>query len=133
MHYSTSFDIAGPGLLYAMAGGALLMLCGSGLILLVESLILWLLKWGSFKRSLLASFVINLSTSILGIGIVAFTIQWGVWGLLIDFGLSVLIEGAILMLLKRNAARENWVAALAANGASYLLVIFPLYAFVGLL
>jgi len=50
-------------------------------------------------------------------------------GLLLDFLLSVLIEGGVLMLFKRGAPRANWVAALAANAASYLIIILPLFIF----
>ncbi len=133
MHYSTAFDIAGPGLLYAVAGSLLLMLCGSALIILLEGLVLWRLKWGGLLRSLLASFVMNLVTSILGIGVVPFTTQIGFWGVLIDFGLSILCEGAILMLFKRNSVLENWRVALISNCVSYLLIILPLFFFLGLL
>lgn len=133
MHYSTLFDIAGPGLLYAVAGSILLMLCGSGIIFVLEGLILWRLHWGSFKRAMLASFVMNLTTTILGIGIVLATLQFKIWGLLIDLGLSILCEGAVLMLFKRKAARENWKAALISNFVSYLLIILPLFNLGGLL
>ena len=133
MHISISPDVAGPGLLVA-AGGGLLALCFvTAIIIGLESLVLWRLGWGTFKRSLLAGFVMNLATSILGIGVVPFTLQLGIWGLLIDLALSVLVEGGILMLFKRGATRANWLAALAANGASYLLVILPVYLLTGLL
>jgi hypothetical protein len=39
-----------------------------------------------------------------------------------------LLEGGVLMLMKRNAARQNWLTSLYANIASYLLVIIPLIA-----
>ena len=133
MHYSIPLDVGGPGLLF-VAGGGLLALCLATVVITVlEGLVLWLLHWGSFKRALLAAFVMNLATTILGVGIIPFTISLGYWGLLIDLALSILAEGGILMLFKRDAARENWLAALAANTASYLLVILPLYLVFGLL
>jgi hypothetical protein len=45
--------------------------------------------------------------------------------LAIAFVLSVLIEGGILILFRRGAARQNWFASLIANIASYLLIILP--------
>ena len=134
MHYSPAFDVAGPGLLVAAAGVSLLVLCIIILIVVgLESLVLWRLRWGPYKRALLAAFVMNLATSILGVAVVPFTLQLRFWGLLIDFAVSVLVEGGILMLFKRGAARENLVAALAANSASYVLIMLPLYLFYGLL
>ena len=132
MFHSANFDVAGPGLVVAAAGIGLLALCIVSLIVIIlESLVLWRLHWGTFKRSLLAAFVMNLATSILGAGVVVVTLPLGIWGFLIDIGLSVLVEGGILMLFRRGAARENWVAALAANTFSYLLVMLPLYLFYG--
>ena len=133
MFHLAHFDVAGPGLLTAAGVGLLVLCIVSGIVVLLESLVLWRLRWGTFKRSLLAAFVMNLVTSILGIGVVIFTLPLGWWGLLIDFGLSVLVEGGILMLFKRRAARENWIAALAANALSYLLIMLPFYLLYGLL
>ena len=133
MLHSPHFDVAGPGLLTAASVGLLVLCIVSVIVVLLESLVLWRLGWGSFKRSLLASFVMNLVTSILGIGVVMFTLPLGLWGFLIDFGLSVLVEGGILMLFKRGAAKENWLAALAANAVSYMLIMLPFYYFYGLL
>ena len=117
----------------AAAGVSLLGLCFITLIvILLESLVLWRLGWGLFKRALLAAFVMNIATSVLGVAVVPFTLQLRFWGLLIDFALSVLVEGGVLMFFKRGAARENWIAALAANSLSYLLVMLPLYLFFGL-
>jgi hypothetical protein len=47
--------------------------------------------------------------------------------LAIAFVLSVLIEGGALMLMKRGATRQNWIASLTANLASYLFIILPLF------
>lgn len=134
MNYSFPLDVAGPEFLFALAGIGIFVFCAVTVgVIFIESLVLWKLKWGTFKRALLAAFVMNLATTILGIGVVPFSSQLGYWGLLIDFALSILLEGLILMLFKRGATRENWIAALTANTASYLLVILPLFLFYGLL
>jgi hypothetical protein len=133
MHYSPFFDLALPGLIYAAAGGMLAIIFAAVIIVLIESIILWRLRWGSFARSMLAGFVMNFATSVLGLGLIAALLYLGYWGLLIDFAISVLVEGGILMLFKRGAARENWKATLIVNAASYLLVILPMYLLLGLL
>ena len=75
MFHSANFDVAGPGLVVAAAGIGLLALCIVSLIVIIlESLVLWRLHWGTFKRSLLAAFVMNLATSILGAGVVVVTL-----------------------------------------------------------
>jgi len=132
--YAIPFDVAGPGLALAVAGVGLVVMCVATVVIIaLEGVILWALKWSAFKRALLVALVLNVATTILGFGIVPFTALLGGWGLLIDFILTVLFEGGILLLLKRGAARENWIAALATNAASYLLVILPLYLAFGLL
>jgi len=133
MHYSKLADVAGPGLLFAAAGGILALCIASLVIIILEGLILWRLRWSSFARAMLASLVMNITTSILGIGVVAFTLPLGVWGLVIDYALSILAEGLVLMLFKRSAARENGLTAFWTNSASYALIILPLYLLLGLL
>jgi hypothetical protein len=39
------------------------------------------------------------------------------------WALSVAIEGGVLVLINRDGGRQNWVASLAANTASYLLLL----------
>ena len=118
-------------------GGALVAF-GVGLIIptliiaVVEAVVMFLLKWGNFRRSLWISLLMNVTSTIFGIGGVlvgSFTIftDISIWlAVAIAFLLSVLIEGAVLLLSKRNAVRLNWSASLIANIASYLLVILPL-------
>lgn len=120
-----AFDVAGPGIVLFVAGMGILALCVvSTLIIVLEALVMFLLKWGTFWRSLLASFVMNLVTTLLGVGVM-FLVSNPYLALLVGFVLSVLIEGGVLMLFKREAARSNWIAALAANAASYLLILLP--------
>ena len=134
MLISVPWDVAGPGLLYSSAGIGLPVLCLAMLIIIgIESLALLQLKWGTFKRAVLCSIVMNLVTYVIGIGVVLFTLEMGLWGLLIDFVISAVVEFIILMMFKRGAMRENWNAALTVNAASYLLVILPLYLYFGLL
>lgn len=125
------FDVAGPGVVLFMVGAGLGGLCILTLVItLLEAIVLLLLKWGTFGRSLVAALVMNLVTTMIGFGMLVFMKGDAVYlGLLLDFLLSILIEGGVLMLFKRGAPRANWIAALSANAASYLIIILPLFIF----
>ena len=130
MLYSVHFDIAGPQALYASLGlGLVALIIGTLIIVFIEAAVLKLLKWGTFRRSLLAAFTMNLVTTLIGLCGLSFLFLTTAPVLIVEFLLSVLVEGGILVLFKRGAARENWLAALLANLASYLLVILPVYIF----
>lgn len=133
---SILFDVAGPEVLLAgLAFGCVVFIIGSLIIILIEAAVLKLLKWGTFSRSLLAEFVANIVTTLIGLiwlainylGLASQIAISSPQGLVLAFILSVVIESGILMLFKRGATRENWVASLATNAASYLLVILPAY------
>jgi hypothetical protein len=115
-------------------------------IVLIESLVLWRLKWGSFQRSLVDSTIINIASTLCGLVLfVMFTLtafqcvrvpagdglhtvnscDWLVSpliGLAVLWALTVAIEGGVLLLLKRHARRQTWIAALVSNAASYVLI-----------
>ena len=113
------FDVAGPGV-YLLAGGVFFTVFSIG-TLVIESLALWLLKWDTFGRSLLAAFLMNLASTICGF-ILFVPFLLGVNYLiifLVGLPLSLLIEGGILMLMKKGSTRQNWIGALVANVASY--------------
>jgi hypothetical protein len=126
-----AFDVAGPGVVLFMVGAGLGGLCILTLVItLLEAIVLLLLKWGTFGRSLVAALVMNLVTTMIGFGMLVFMKGDAVYlALVLDFILSVLIEGGVLMLFRRGAARANWVAALSANAASYLIIILPIFIF----
>jgi hypothetical protein len=137
-------DVAvGPIILF---GGLTLGLVVFLPIVLVESLVLWRLSWGSFRRSLGDSAIVNLASTLVGLVLFALFVQtafqcvrvpagdgqhtvnscgWVVpplLGLVALWALSVAIEGGVLLLLKRHAPRQTWIAALAVNAVSYLLL-----------
>jgi len=122
MSFSVLADVGGPILVAGFGIVAYLALS------LLESIVLRLLKWGTFWRSLLASLLMNLPSTLVG-----FLLIWQVefsrlnrlQFLLIPaaWALSVAIEGGVLVLMKRDGGRQNWMAALAANTASYLLLL----------
>ena len=116
------------------------MVAGFGIVAylalsLLESIVLRLLKWGTFWRSLLASLLMNLPSTLVGfwlIWLAGFSRTYteetplnrlGIWLIPAAWALSVAIEGGVLVLMKRDGGRQNWVASLAANTASYLLLL----------
>ena len=122
MSFSVLADVGGPILFAGFGIVAYLALS------LLESIVLRLLKWGAFWRSLLASLLMNLPSTLLGfwlIWVVEFSRLNRLQFLLIPvaWALSVAIEGGVLVLMKRDGGRQNWMAALAANTASYLLLL----------
>jgi hypothetical protein len=128
MFTSVSYDVAGPGVLLAIAAfsiGALIVL--TLIISIVEAIVMLLLKWGRFGRSLWASLLMNVTSTIFGGVLIAVGLLGGsyIW-LAVAFVLSVLIEGGVLMLMKRGAARQNWLASLISNLVSYLFIILPI-------
>ncbi len=93
-------------------------------ILLLETLVLWRLKWGRFSLSLLDSLMMNFASFtglLLGLG--PFISGSGIWGLTLFGTYSFMVEGAILMLLERHQPRQVWIAAFCANLASCLMLL----------
>jgi hypothetical protein len=103
-----------------MAAGVLLVM-----IVLLEGVVLRLLNWASFGRSLWDALLMNLGSAVPGLlvalaGISGILVDMTWIGFLVAFLLSAAIEGGILMLLKRRPRGETWRAALLANLVSYL-------------
>ena len=128
MFTSVPYDVGVPWVLIAAAAvfsvGALIVL--TLIISVVESIVMLLLKWDKFGRSVWASLLMNVTSTIFGGVLIALGLfsDSYIW-LAVAFVLSVLIEGGVLMLMKRGAARQNWIASLVANLVSYLLIILP--------
>ncbi len=125
MHFSVLADVGGPVLFAGFGIAAYLVL------FLIESIVLRLLKWGAFARSLLASLLMNVPSTLAGFGLIwqfglSSLNRLGVWLILTTWALSVAIEGSVLALMKRDGGRQNWTAALAANTASYLALFIML-------
>ena len=127
MYASTTYNV-----------GAALVTVGVGLtistllISVIEAVVLFLLKWNKFGWCLLVSLLVNVISTIFGIssamvGSFGFFSNSSIWlAVVIAFVLSVLIEGLLLMLVKRGETRQNWLVSLIANSTSYLLIIMPL-------
>jgi hypothetical protein len=126
-------DVYLPGLILPLLNEFGLFGLGVFLVvlLLLETLVLVLVKWAGFGNALLAALFMNLVSTIIGL-ILDFTLwDWQLWWvILIAFAVSVIVEGGVLMLMRRTTPRLNIIAALAANLASYLILILPAYLFV---
>jgi hypothetical protein len=128
MKIDLPLDVAAPGLVLgalALTLGALALLFL--LIVVIESAALQWMRWGSFKGSLKASFWMNLASTAFGFLGLGAAPALGIWGLMLAWALSVVIEALVLRRLNRQVGGRNWQAALAANLVSYVLIILPIY------
>lgn len=128
MFTSIPFDVAGPGVLIAIAAFSIVALIVLTLLITIaEAIVMLLLKWDKFGRSLWASLLMNITSTIFGGVLIALGVLGGSYAWLVAaFVLSVLIEGGVLMLMKRGAVRQNLLTSLIANLASYLVIILPI-------
>jgi hypothetical protein len=111
-------------ILYYIAG-----LIAFAAIIPLEAIVLRLLKWGSFGYSLLDSFLINLASIIVGFGLAIAGIPFAisppgslVLSLLFALALSIIIEGAILWMLRKKSLQETLLAAVMINVVSYVCI-----------
>jgi hypothetical protein len=101
-------------------------------VVVIEATVLWLLKWGSFGRSLRDSAVANLVSMLLGLvfalvfALVFQSYEWYTWPPLIFGGvawvLSILIEACTLGWLEHYESRRTEIAAVVINTVSYLVL-----------
>lgn len=137
-------DVAiGPTILFGgLAVGVALFIP----VVLLEALIMWRQKWGTFKESLIDSGIANLVSTLVGLGLFwffvnqlftcevlesadktqvsrdcGFEISPLLW-LVITGLLSIVIEALVLQLRKGYPARITWDAAIATNVVSYVLL-----------
>ena len=125
-------DVIGPAVLVDVAGPSLPVIIIGLIVLflgipLIEAGVYMAFKWGNFKRSYTDAFLVNLITTIVGFGLLVVqpNLQRGnllsqpQGFLVVAFGVSVLIEGAVLLRLKRHPARRTWLVTIVSNVVSY--------------
>jgi hypothetical protein len=122
-------DIAGPSLLIGLGFTIVALIIMFCLIVIVESAVLQLMRWGAFRRSLSGSFWMNLASTLIGFIFLALVPTLGLLGLLIAWAASVGIEAVVLMRIKPGERRHNWIVSLVANLVSYLVLLLPTYYF----
>jgi hypothetical protein len=130
---SILMDAGGPVIAIAAFGVAGLIILP--VIFIVEAIVMVLMKWGTFGRSLLDAVIMNVVSTLFGlIGVCGFLfngpqlalpsgLAGGILFVLVTWAISVGIEGAVLSLLKRHPRRQTWLTALAANTTSYALLL----------
>ncbi len=93
----------------------------------LETTVLQFVNWGEFRPCLRASLFANLISGF----VIALSLVWiprlGFTGLVLGTLTAILIEAAVLMRLKPGARRQNWVAAIATNLTSFMILIFPVF------
>jgi hypothetical protein len=115
------FDVAGPGLIIAAGVGLGLAVAGFVAVVLVEAGVLAAMRWNRFRRSLVASLMMNVATTLVGLFLAGLLFSFGsIRWLLVTFVLSVLIEAGVLALLDRPRTRQGLMAALVANVVTYI-------------
>jgi len=96
------------------------------IIILMETLVLRGLKWGSQWASFTDSVIVNIVSALAGVFLFAFSgtaLNLGLAPLLLILGtLTVLIEGVILTLMKRHPLHQTWIAAVAINVVSFAFI-----------
>lgn len=123
-------DITLGQILYVMAyQGRFFGLAILPIVILVEASIMYILHWGSVRRSLADSILANLPTTAIGFawGVISYwmlletlsyaAIFWGVACLT-----SIIIEGGILRLIRGNDAKNIKVVIPMANLVSYVVL-----------
>lgn len=104
------------------------------LITLVEAIVIWWLANKSFKLSLLDSFVMNMVSTLLGIGLAFIVVlapeifriflpSSGAGFILFTWLLSALIEFVIMMFLGWPNNKKTFLVAAAANFFSYVTIV----------
>ncbi len=91
----------------------------------VETLILWRLRWGTFLYSLLTSFLMNLASTVVGFMIAnQFIIDLTAGIFLLLFIISVVLEGGIMLAMNqsRHEVEKVWRLAVISNVISYILL-----------
>jgi len=92
-------------------------------LVLVEALALKLMRWGTAKRCLIDSLLMN-GASFLGLmlNLAPHISTAGPFGLLLFCVYSTMVEGVVLTLMERGEPGKIWSAALVANLSGCLIL-----------
>lgn len=122
------FDFATPGIVIGMlAGGIVVLILIILLISLIEAVILTLLGWDYFRKSLIVSTIMNIASGIIGGILLVLVPHPTILGLIIAMILSIIIEGGIMMRFRSDVVGKTFLLVFLANLCSYAVVIFPAY------
>lgn len=92
-------------------------------IVLVESIVMWRLKWDVYRRSFVDALMMNFAAMLgLVLGIGPYIRGAGPFGLLLFGTYCLMVEGIILMLLERHSWKKVWLTVAIANFLSCVLL-----------
>jgi len=97
------------------------------LTVLIETVALQLLKWGSFRQSAQTAVLMNIASIVIWPLMVFLVQEIGISAIVIAVLLSTLIEATLLTSIKRKTIGYNFLVALIANLASYLILLLPAF------
>jgi hypothetical protein len=112
--------IGGP--VFVLAGGiaALILLAA---VVIIETPVLVLMHWQPFLYSLRDAVIVNLVSMAVGFVMVQVLFPFDlITMVVISWLLSIIVEGGVLMLLRSESAQRSFLASLAMNTASYVVV-----------
>lgn len=92
-------------------------------IVAIEFVILWRMNWGKVSLCAFDSLMMNF-TSFIGLllGLGPYITTSGPWGLTLFGTYSIMVEGAVLMLLERHPTKQVWLTVAVANLGSCLML-----------
>jgi len=127
-------DVVGPGLLIGLGLGLGLGVVWYLAVIVSEALVLTVMRWAGFWRALLASFLMNTLTTLVGfllVGALVLTYDQRFWLLawFIAWLLSVVLEWGVLALMERTKLARAFAASVVSNLISYigLLLLYLVY------
>ncbi len=116
------FDVAGPGLLIGLGVGLGLGVVWYLAVIGIEAIVLTVMRWAGLWRSLLAAFLMNTLTTIVGLffaGGFVLTSSPLLW-LAAAFVASLVLEWGVMALMDRKQARRALLVSLVANVITYV-------------
>ncbi len=95
----------------------------------IETAVFQLLNWGTFQACLRAAFLVNLASALLITAGLMSLQRLGWLGVTGSAVIAMLLEGLVLNRLKPGTQQLNWIVAILANLASFLILILPVFFF----
>lgn len=128
MNYHIYFDAATPGVVLGMIAGGIAVLCLVILLIaVVETVVLTLVGWGDFRKSLRISMLMNIASGIVGGILLVIFPEPSVQSLVIAMLIMIFIEWGIMIRFQRDVVFLTLIAVFLANMISYGIIIFPAY------
>jgi hypothetical protein len=99
------------------------------LYVVIECAVLQFVNWGDFKTSLRAALLANLVSCWLVAASFLLLRRLGLPGMVVGFLAAIPLEALVFIRLKPEAKPLGWLAAIAANLVSFVILTLPVYWF----